>query len=209
MIGLMLILALPAAGLSVRAEGIVEYLEGDVTINGKAADFGQVVPIGARVQTGPNAQVEISFARRNVFTLGANTVAILNINGVVRDVNLRRGTFAAVLDSLSSIGSGDSAQFRLRTPTAVGGVRGTSFFANVLDGNNTYICVCNGEVEMRDSKGGNVNSIAAPEHDAYIFNRDNSGNISMRSTEVIYHDNDDLDKLADSIDVVVPWGRIE
>ena len=117
---LLLVGVIPSA-VGQENQGVVEYLEGEVLINGRVADFGDPVEPGARVQTGPGAALEIVFSERNIFRLGENTVATLHIDGEIRRVDVRRGFFLAVFDRLQTIGSGNNAQFQLRTPTAVGG----------------------------------------------------------------------------------------
>ena len=112
-------------GFSQTSLGVVEFLEGDVRINGEPVDFGYRVQLGDWVQTGPGSSVDIVFDRANVFRLGENTVAQLDIGSSRQQVDLKFGTFAAVFDRVRTLSG--RGTFDLRTPTVVGGVRGTSF----------------------------------------------------------------------------------
>ena len=180
----------------------------EVLVNGAAADFGHMIELGDRVQTGPGASVEIVFDRQNIFRLGENTVAILNVDENIRSVEVRTGIFNAVFDRLRAIGGQDAPRFSLRTPTVVGGVRGTSFYTRVIDDDTTYVCVCNGSVEAEGVDDNRVKTtIAAAEHEAYMFRR-NGDVVTMENADVIYHANEDMDYLADKIEVAIPWGVI-
>ena len=206
---MVILLAVAPMAIAQTEQGVVEYVEGEVLIDGYGADFGDTVAPGARIQTGAGASVEIVFSGQNIFRLGENTVAILRIDGDIRRVDLRRGIFFAVLDRLQTIGSDRNAQFQLRTPTAVGGVRGTTFYAQVIDRDNTYVCTCNGVLHIEDSEGAYLREVTASEHAAYMFTRDSgSGRIFTQRVPVDFHSNEDMDELAAKVGVTVPWGFI-
>lgn len=186
--------------------GVVEYVEGEVTIDGVVADFGQEVPIGAWVQSGPGSRVDIVFDRVNIFRLGENTVAVVSIGDGRQDVDLRTGTLAAVFDRVRRL-SGDEG-FNVRTPTVVGGVRGTSFFFKVNSRDETYVCTCNGTIDWHSVGGEHSFQVAAPEHEAYLF-RSTADGVEVEQSTLIYHDNDSLNQLAEQTNVTIPWGVVE
>lgn len=186
--------------------GVVEYLEGRVTVNGVVADFGQEVPLGAWVQCGPNAYVDIVFDQHNVFRLGENTVAEISLGREKQEVDLRFGTLAAVFDRVRRLAGDDS--FRVRTPTAIGGVRGTSFFFKVVDANETYVCTCNGTVDWADAHGDDPFTVSAPSHEAYTF-RSTSDGVVVEQGTLLYHNSDTMDEVADVVGTSIPWGTIE
>ena len=170
-------------------------------INGAQADFGQAVYAGDFVQTGPASYVDIVFDRVNIFRLGANTVAILDIGAARQEVELKFGTMAAVFDRLS-VATG----FSVRTPTTTAGVRGTAFFLRVIDNSTVYQCTCNGSVHLHAD--GNEEFVeTAAEHSAYYFTESDNV-VSVRSAGELYHTNDGLNELAAVISVTIPWGSI-
>ncbi|MFW5745359.1 MAG: FecR domain-containing protein [Spirochaetota bacterium] len=126
--------------------GRVEHLEGGVRINVVVADLGQQVEVGDWVQTGAKGTVDIVFDRANVFRLGSNTAAVLNLGESRQDVDLELGTMAAVFDKVRTLSG--RGTFDVGTPTAVGGVRGTSFLFRILDSDTTYVCTCSGSLEL-------------------------------------------------------------
>ena len=188
-----------------RAMGRVEFLDGQVDINGAPADFGQTVEYGDWVQTGPGSSVDIVFDRANIFRLGANTVAVIEIGTDRQRVDLKYGTFSAVFDRVRTLSG--RGTFDVRTPTAVAGVRGTSFFLRVVDRETTYVCTCNGTLELDAHGEGRAFVDSAPEHSAHYF-RESEGMVTVESATKVFHDNDTLNAVAEVIGVTIPWGRL-
>jgi hypothetical protein len=185
--------------------GVVEFLDGDVKINGVPADFGQVVEYGDWAQTGPDSSVDIVFDGANVFRLGENTVASIEIGTARQSVDLKHGSFAAVFDRLRTLSG--RGTFDVRTPTVVGGVRGTSFFVRVVDSATTYVCTCNGTLEL-DALGSDGSFLeTAAAHSAHYF-RETDGTVDVEAAPMSFHSSDSLNKVADIIDVTVPWGSL-
>jgi len=187
-----------------RGIGTVEFVDGNVTINGVPADFGQVVGYGDWVQTGPDSSIDIVFDRANIFRLGENTVATIEIGTTRQTVDLKFGSFAAVFDRLRTL-SGNGT-FDVRAPTVAGGVRGTSFFFRVLDRDTTYVCTCNGTLELAAS-GAESFRESAPEHAAHYF-RNVGGSVSVETAPLVFHSNESLNAIAEVVGVSVPWGSL-
>lgn len=194
--------AASAAAATAAGSGRILYLEGDVSVNRAAARVGQDVPAGATVRTGPASVCEITWGDRNVIQVQQNTTVVLQTARLTPGVRLREGSIAAVLNKLDAIsGRGD---FRVRTPSAVAGVRGTVFFVKVEDGRNTYVCACNGAVDV-DRGLQTVEELASGRHMARRFTREG---LSTRVTEpgLLYHDDALMDGLARKIGYAIPWG---
>lgn len=185
--------------------GTVEYLEGEVRINGVQADFGDTVAFGDRVLTGPDGFVDIVFDRSNVFRLGSNTVAVIEIGAARQNVDLQFGSFAAVFNRLRTL-TGTST-FGVETQTVVGGVRGTSFFFRVLDRDTTYVCTCNGSLALDPADEANSFIDSAVEHSAHYF-RNIDGEIVRESAPETFHSNESLNEVAGRIGAEIPWGSM-
>ena len=185
--------------------GRIEYLEGDVRINGVVADLGRQVDVGDWVQTGAKGAVDIVFDRTNVFRLGSNTVAVLNLGESRQDVDLKFGTMAAVFDKVRTLSG--RGTFDVRTPTGVGGVRGTTFFFRVLDSDTTYVCTCNGSLELSPFGRDSFLETAA-EHRAYYFRETDDGSVVVEDGDERFHDNESLNRVADVVGVTIPWGEL-
>jgi hypothetical protein len=185
-------------------KGVVEYTEGEVLIDNRPAEIGQEIALGAAVQTGESSLCIIVFAGKNIFRIQEQTHAILEIDEDRGAVNLKRGAMAAVFSKLQTL-SDTGGIFRLQTPTAMAGVRGTAFFIKVEDENNTYICTCNGQLGLADVEQGNARTVRSERHSAYRFSRSAEG---IRSTKapLLYHNDSTLNFLAAKIRVRIPWG---
>lgn len=190
--------------LPTSIHGVVEYVEGTVTVNGKPADFGQSIAQGDRVETGANSQVQIVFNQKNIFQLQQNTIAVIDMGEAVKRIELKTGTFAAVFSDLAVLAG--TRRVDVQTPTVVGSVRGTSFFVRVLDPTDTYICICQGVVQENDPSGGNAARVAAEHHTAYTYSG-SGADISVKSAAMLYHNDADMDALAKRVGYTIPWNQ--
>ncbi len=122
----------------IRADGTTETLDvgqpvrtGDIIATGTAGQAQILFPDTTRIVVGPNSQVEID---RMLFREN-NTARRLTVTAV-------RGSFRFLS------GQSPSRAYRLRTPTATMGVRGTSFDVAVGDEEETSLVVYTGRVEI-------------------------------------------------------------
>jgi hypothetical protein len=196
-------LAAASAAAAPAPAGEIAYLEGEVTVDRVPARIGQPVPSGAVVQTGPASVCEITWGNRNIIQIQENTRAVLGTARVTPGIDLQRGSVAAVLNKLAMISGRDS--FRIRTPSAVAGVRGTTFFVKVEDEATTYVCACNGSIDVTRGLARQA-ELASSAHMARRFSR---AGLATRITEpgLLYHDNATMDRLAQKIGYSIPWGQ--
>ena len=190
----------------VSEKGIIEYLEGEVTVDGNPADFGQEVEAGSIVKTGDASYCEVIFGGRNIFRLEENTIAQLDIDSArgLQSISINQGAMSAVFQKIQKIG-GKRGTFSINTPTAVAGIRGTAFFIKVEDHNNTNICTCNGQTALEDENKSYVKRVKSDAHKAFRFTRTSEG-ITADQAGLLYHDNDSMDSLAEKISYTIPWG---
>ena len=182
------------------AEGKIVYLEGEVTVNNASVEIGDPVLDSDIVATGPDSYCEIVFGGKNVFRLEENTVADIDWSG--SSVNINKGAIGAVFTKLEAVVASEDV-FSVKTPTAVAGVRGTVFYIKVEDPENTYICICNGELDLGETyKDLNV---AADHHKAYRFTG-TGDSVSYTSAGMLYHDDPKMESIAQNIDYSIPWG---
>jgi hypothetical protein len=191
-------------GEPVDPRGIVEYLEGEVLLNGAPAQIGQEVPPGAVVETAERSFCEIVFAGKNIFRIEPSSFARIEIEQERGAIELRRGALAAVFQKLQRI-TADGEGFRLRTPTAVAGIRGTAFYIKVESADSTYICTCNGRTRLADAGESFRRNVSSDRHKALRFARE-ADRIRALPAPLLYHDNPYMDRLAARIGVRIPWG---
>jgi hypothetical protein len=197
--------ALAAAPAPAAARGQVVFFEGEVRIDGVPAEIGAGVGTRALVETGTGATCEIVFDRRNVVRVGQEAVAVLDFAGPRKDVELRKGGLTSVLRKLGKVAGADS--FRVSTPTAVAGVRGTSFCVWV-DENSSYVCACNGSVRTIDDLGSNEQTLSSPHHVARTYTRE-GGSIAVAPAGVEHHSDASVESLAARIGEKVNWSKLD
>ncbi len=137
--------ALALAGLlvavTVHAEpiGLIKVQAGEVTIERQGARIPAAVGVpvdrGDRIVTGRDGSVGVSFADGAILSAGPGSVLVLdafNYDPSTRagnfDVSIRRGTLSAISGKLVTQSPG---AMKVRTPTAILGVRGTEFVVHV------------------------------------------------------------------------------
>ena len=138
---LLLLTALIAASAHAADAGRIKVISGTVNIerNGKQvpAAIGTVVKSSDTIVTGADGSVGISFLDDSLLSAGPNTVLsidkyafdpITNKGGF--DTTLKRGTLAAVSGKLVKE---QPESMRIKTPSAIMGVRGTEFIVRVTE----------------------------------------------------------------------------
>jgi len=129
------------------------FIKGNVTVGGKTASLGQAVNKDANVEVKANSMAIIQFSDAASITLKANStlsIATLATDATGKPVVELSQTSGS---SFSKINKGRSA-FAIKTPTAVAGVRGTSFELTLGEGKTTYIKLLEGKVAL--SKNSSV-----------------------------------------------------
>ena len=182
--------------------GIVEYLEGDVTVNGSRADFGTAVPSGSIIETGEGSYCEVVFADKNIFRVQESAIVEIKLAKGDSEINVKKGAVAALFGKLDAL-TGDD-YFEVRTGTTTAGVRGTAFFIKAIDAGNTYVCICNGELDVSEPSGRNSGKISSGHHKAYYY-KDLDGKIEVSQAPLLYHNDEEMESLADRIDEKINW----
>jgi ferric-dicitrate binding protein FerR (iron transport regulator) len=180
--------------------GSIVYLEGEVTLDGGPCAIGQAVETGATMRTGPASACEIVFGTGNVMRLREKTTAVFDLEPSTLGVRMPTGSLAAVFNKVKALGG----SFRVTTSAAVAGVRGTAFFVQVEDESRTYVCACNGAVDVA-SKGARNATLASTNHDARRFTF-TDGSTVVEKAGLLYHDNALMDSVAARIGATIPWG---
>ena len=193
----------PASLPTVATRGSVVFFEGNVKIDGTAVEIGRELGSKVDIETGPGASCEIVFDGKNAIRIEENTSALLDFSSIVKEVSLKKGGLSAVLRKLAQVAGSDS--FRVSTPTAVAGVRGTSFSIWV-DDNSTYVCACNGTVRTIDAKGSNELTIAATHHSARNYVRTGSA-IHISPAGLAHHSDASMESLASRIGEKIDWTK--
>ncbi|MFP4329179.1 MAG: FecR domain-containing protein [Alkalispirochaetaceae bacterium] len=195
-----------AGGAAEVTGGRIDYLEGEVTVNGETAEIGTPVATGDLLVTGAASVADVVFGGQNIFRLDEQTSAHLTLDPGRQGVRLERGAFAAVFDELVTVGDEEESRFLLETRHTVAGVRGTTFFVKVESEDATFVCTCHGSLRLDPRSGASPFTVTNYRHEAYRFR--SSGDQAVVETEAdLYHTTEELNRLAERIGVTIPWGE--
>ncbi len=156
-------------------EGIITFFSGDVSIRENEswyeAAIGDIVNKSNIVKVASDSYCEIQFGDRAVIKIQENSevdLAVVNSKpGEANlDLDMRVGTVLSKVQKLAS-----EEKFRVRTQTAVCGVRGTEFSVSSENGKDTTLAVREGAVavlprsvdvdNLKEKAAGKSNAVAA------------------------------------------------
>ena len=140
----------------VQNDGIINFTTGDVklVVNGQAitANTGDKITQGMTVKTGSKSIVDIYFEGSVIRILEKSSVVMTELvknltdSKELTELYVENGkVFSKVTRKLT-----EGEKFRVNTPTAVAGVRGTEFIVSEENGKSNIACI-EGKVAVRDS----------------------------------------------------------
>ena len=119
------------------------------------AAIDQKLKTNDAIQTGDDGKVLLEFSDKSSVALKKNTeIVIKNLIWTdatrTADLNMSKGELRAMINKVKG-----PSQFKVRTPTAICGARGTVFYVMVT-GNETRVFVTDGAVDFSNSNGENT-----------------------------------------------------
>jgi hypothetical protein len=159
--------------------GKLMVAKGHVTLNGHAASRGAVLKAGDRLETGHESKADVSLADGSALRLNPDTSLTLTSLGDRIRLTLAHGGVINVVHH--------GSDYQMLTPGAVAAVRGTVFYME-SDGtpSKTYICDCEGSVEMINRKNQVSELHANGHHDGVWIGGEKSAPAPMHG----HHDED-------------------
>ncbi len=133
-------------------QALITFVAGEVYVKGDAdwefVEIGNIVHPGEVIKVGVDSLCELQFGRDSVVRIQENSeVALkdfwLEPDRSKVDVNLELGSVLCKVSKLSG-----EESFKVRTRTAVCGIRGTEFMVKVSDTNDTLLAVKEGAVTI-------------------------------------------------------------
>ena len=116
-------------------------VKGDVTLDGKKAEVGTEIPATATIEAAAGAHAIITLVADGLIEVREKTQFKVGTSKRKKD-SLR--LLAGALWSFVPTGS----SYEVETHNTVAGVRGTVFYMEARSQKKTYICACDGEVEI-------------------------------------------------------------
>ena len=162
-------------GRLVKTEGITNF-RASFQDAWKPATLQTTINAGQWLQTAKGARAIISFGKEAVITINEDTTleikeVAVNPDGTIKvSTKLTRGKIWSLVEKLKS----EKSRYEVETPTAVAGVRGTTFMVTVNpDGQSSRIGVVEGEVGVR----------SLGEKPAYVILRENMAAVIVYNKE--------------------------
>lgn len=149
---------------SVVRGAVLDRYKGKVTIRGKTSlSPGQKLQAGDHIiASGEKSFFVVKYLDGSRFLVRNGELKIKKMQQKSSRVGLLRGTF------LSFVQPDSQHDLKVETRTAALGVRGTKFWASESD-KDTYLCVCEGEVEVKND----IDSVVvAKNEDIRVSSRD-------------------------------------
>jgi hypothetical protein len=181
----------------------VTFVKGQVKVNDKEIKPGESIDDLATITTGENSICEITFQEKNIIQIQSQSEITLNFVNLIKGIELKKGSVASILKNLE-IHPGEDG-FRIKTNTTVAGVRGTTFFLHT-DGEKTYVCDCNGSVNVSDVKNTHSELMKSLRHTARVFSMVD-GKIKVEAGALLYHDDKMMEELAAKINYKIDWEK--
>ncbi len=170
-LGLMAVPAFAQAAGSgdiIQMKATVTKLEGEalITASGAAmahpAKAGEILGTGDKIET-KNGKMELTLTNNNVINLGPDSKLILTnltLNYKTNEYeNLMTCDYGEVRAKVEKLKG--KSKFQVKTPTAICGVRGTTFYMVVSPTGETRVFVADGTVDMTDPNTGNTFVVVA------------------------------------------------
>lgn len=188
--------------------GKIIFIAGKVMLNNVQAKINDAIMPDSKIITEEKSTCDIVFSDKNILHIGEKSDVVLNITEKLKKIKLNSGFIVSILKNLGKLANSMLNAYTVETSVAVAGVRGTSFFVKVEDPNNTYICDCNGIVEVKDISGAEKEVVKAKHHQAVRFTKTKTG-ILVKPAPQLYHKDKDLEAIASKINVHIDWTKIE
>ena len=142
----------PTASPASRAGAIITFLSGDVSVTRggglQPAEIGMSLNQEDSLKVGPLSSCEVQFGVTAMIHIGQNTTLALNsLSLEPQHAQVTVGLVAGIVAcKVISLATGE--KFRVKTATAVMGVRGTEFVVGYAEGKDALLAVQKGEVAV-------------------------------------------------------------
>jgi ferric-dicitrate binding protein FerR (iron transport regulator) len=170
-------------------EGRISYVSGTVTVNGREAAPGTLVASGDLISTGPDSEADVEIRDVSIFHIKEDTQVKMENLTATPSLRVTRGWFLTIVKR--------KTPFNVETPTVLAGVRGTVFFFRIYDEERTYLCDCNGTIELYETGGGReLRRIRSVYHTAFMISRAD-GEVQIERSPLLFHEDQDILRMSD------------
>ncbi len=156
-------------------------VEGDVRLDGAPASVDQAIGDTAKIDTGKEGRAVLTLQPGSVIEVRQGSKLSLGSSPRKKtSVQLLAGTLWSFLPS-------GEASYEVATQNAVAGVRGTIFYVEAPKPNETYVCACDGEVEVSAGQKNLPRNVTSKmEHKSFLV-RGNAKKAAMKDAKLRGH----------------------
>lgn len=123
---------------------------------------GAPLKSGSVIRVSKDSVIFVSLGHDVVAKIGGGSEAtLIEVDGKDWELNLKNGIAAAAVRNPDKRPN----HFRLRTRSAVMGVRGTVFYVEAPPTGPVFVCTCTGTVAIDSSTGKSITTVTASHHD--------------------------------------------
>lgn len=167
------------------AEPGLYRVEGEVQVNGRPAETGQLIRPGDIIETGPRSHA-IFVAGRDAYLLRASSrLETAGREMLIDSLRIVTGRLLSVF--------GPGAR-RIETPTAAIGIRGTGIYIEA-EPERTYVCTCYGTADIQPSDKPEMRETVETKHHEqprYVYGRSMPSIRMIETAPVINHTDAEL-----------------
>ncbi len=145
-------------------------IDGEIKLDGAAATVDMEIPMSATITTGPNGHGYFTFGPGSVIEIRKSSTLKIGSSNTHKDsLKLLAGALWSVL--------APGASYEVHTHNAVAGVRGTVFYTEARNEKTSYICACDGKVDIEAANPKNFKKTipSKMQHKAFLVNNKGKG----------------------------------
>ena len=200
---MMIFLVITACSRPQEQGSTIAFIAGMVTLNGARAGIGDSVQNGSRILTGKNSGCDIMFNEKSIIRVRENADIVLYQARDYGSLDINSGT---VLSFMKKTSTEEKSVFTIKTPTMVLSIHGTAFCIRVETADSTYLCDCNGTIEVHDSYMNEKRVLKAARHKAIRIKR-GATRLWVTDAALENHTDNEMESLALKTGEILDWKR--
>lgn len=163
--------------------------EGSATLSGRPLSAGTRIQSGETIVSEDGSTLVVKIKDRAALRMKNAAKVVFDEMGETIALNLDYG-------ALMSVVAPSKQKFLVRTPGAVAGVRGTAFYMESRSIDQTYICLCEGKLDVATPDTAlQIAAAHRSHHTPVLISSDKTGKLSAGPAPMINHTNADITSL--------------
>lgn len=166
-----------------QALKVYELSGGALTVGGQPLKVGQKLPSGKTARLARGAKLVLDAGPWGKVLLHGPAVFTPGGGDDADGLTLKAGGALSVLHKVAG------GRFVVRTPAVAAAVRGTTFYAEARGANASYVCICDGTIELESDSGAYKSTLTSQKkHRAVQLRFDNDQGLETEAPMVHHSD---------------------